>query len=107
MAPILVCLTTTPWTAALGLTSPDYVGLAIFQEQDAAAPILVSGSANVNITGTIYAASAAVKISGSGSLHLTGSAANSFASHLLVADLIVTGNGAVSVDTSDNNLELL
>jgi phosphodiesterase/alkaline phosphatase D-like protein len=91
--------------SALGLTAPQYVGLAIFQNSSSAAPILLS-SGEVTITGTIYAASATVNISGKGSLHLVGSAANNFGSHLIVSDLIITGNGALSVDTSDNNLEL-
>jgi phosphodiesterase/alkaline phosphatase D-like protein len=93
--------------ATLGLNDPQYVGLAIFQNSTSAAPILLSGSGDVNITGTIYAASAAVQVSGQGSLHLGGSATNNFGSHLIVADLIVTGTGGVSVDTSDNNLKLL
>jgi phosphodiesterase/alkaline phosphatase D-like protein len=93
--------------ASLGLSDQHYVGLAIFQESSSAAPILLSGSGDVKITGTIYAASASVSVTGKGSLHLVGSAAKNFGSHLIVADLAVTGTGGVNVDASDNNLELL
>jgi hypothetical protein len=45
--------------------------------------------------------------SGSASLSLKGDATKKLGSHLLVADLSVSGNGVVSVDASNNNLELL
>jgi hypothetical protein len=93
--------------ATLGLTAPQYVGPAIFQDRTSTAPIQLSGQGNVNITGSVYAASSAVTISGNGSLNLKGSPAKKSGAHLLVADLTVSGNGNVSVDTSDNNLELL
>jgi hypothetical protein len=96
--------------ASMGLSGPQfagYVGLAIFQAPASGAAITVSGQGNVNITGTMYAASATVNISGSASLNLKGDATRKFASHLIVADLVATGNGSVSVDASDNNLQLL
>jgi phosphodiesterase/alkaline phosphatase D-like protein len=96
--------------AGLGLTGPQYAGyqgLAIFQDRTSTAAITLSGQGNVNITGTLYAAAATITISGNGHLALAGSASKSFGSHLLAADLTVSGNGGVSVDTSNNNLELL
>jgi phosphodiesterase/alkaline phosphatase D-like protein len=96
--------------AGLGLTGPQYagyLGLAIFQDPNSTAALTLSGQGNVNIMGTVYAAGAAVNISGGGSLNLVGSAEKKFAAHLIVADLTVSGNGGVSVDTSNNNLELL
>jgi phosphodiesterase/alkaline phosphatase D-like protein len=96
--------------ADLGLTSSQYagfVGLAIFQDRTSTAGLSLSGQGSLNITGTIYAASATVKISSNGSLNLQGDAARKFGSHLLVSDLTVSGNGSVAVDASNNNLELL
>jgi hypothetical protein len=55
----------------------------------------------------VYAADGKAKVSGNGSLDLMGDATRGFASQLIVADLTVSVNGSVSVDTSDNNLELL
>jgi phosphodiesterase/alkaline phosphatase D-like protein len=96
--------------AGLGLTAPQDAalqGLAIFQDPGSAAAISVSGQASVNITGTIYAAGATVNVSGNASLNLQGDATKKFAAHLIAADLSVSGNGAVNVDASNNNLELL
>jgi hypothetical protein len=96
--------------ANLGLTGPQfagYQGLAIFQDPGASAALTLSGQGTINITGTVYAAAATVQVTGSASLNLVGSAAKKFGSHLIVADLAVSGNGAVSVDASNNNLELL
>jgi phosphodiesterase/alkaline phosphatase D-like protein len=95
--------------ADLGLTGPQYAGyqgLAIFQDRSSSASITLSGKGNVNITGTVYAAGATVQVTGGGSLNLVGSAAKKFGSHLIVGDLAVTGDGGVSVDASNNNLEL-
>jgi hypothetical protein len=96
--------------ADLGLTGPqfaDYVGLAIFQDRTSSAALTVGGHGSLSITGTVYAASAAVQISGNGSVSLEGSAMKKFGSHLLVADLTVSGNASITVDASDNNLQLL
>jgi hypothetical protein len=96
--------------AGLGLTGPQYagyLGLAIFQDRQATAALSLSGQANLQITGTVYAASATVTITGGGNLSLVGEAAKKFGAHLLVADLTVSGNGGVSVDASTNNLQLL
>src|SRR5262249_23120422 len=90
---------------SLGL-SPQYAGLAIFQDRNATAPITLSGQSSVNITGTVYAAAATVTVSGNASLSLQGDATKRLGSHLLVADLAVSGNGAVNVDASNNKLEL-
>ncbi len=95
---------------ALGLIASQYAayqGLAIFQDPTSTAAITLSGQENVTITGIVYAAAATVNVSGNGSLNLRGDATKEFGSHLIVDDLTVTGNGGVSVDTSDNNLELL
>jgi len=91
----------------LGLTGNGYVGLAIFEDRNYSASLSVTGSGTLNVTGTVYAADAKVEVSSNGSLNLKGDAKKKFASHLLVADLTVSGNAAVSVDTSDNYLEPL
>jgi hypothetical protein len=96
---------TAAQVADLGLDA-GYRGLAIFQDRGANAALSLTGQGNVTITGTVYAATATVKVTG-GSLSLVGSAAKKFGSHLIVADLAVGGNGGVSVDASNNNLELL
>jgi phosphodiesterase/alkaline phosphatase D-like protein len=96
--------------AGLGLTGPQYAGyqgLAIFQDRSSGAAWNLGGQSSLSVTGTVYAAGATVQISGGGSLSLVGNAAKKFGAHLLIADLTVSGNGSVSVDTSDNNLELL
>jgi hypothetical protein len=96
--------------ANLGLTGSQYAGyqgLAIFQDRNSQAALTVSGNGSLNITGTVYAAGATVNLSGNGSLNLEGDATRKFGSHLLVADLTVSGNAGVSVDASNNNLELL
>jgi hypothetical protein len=95
--------------ASLGLTGPQYagyVGLAIFQDRSSSAALTVSGQGSLTVTGTVYAAGATVQVTG-GTLSLVGSATKKFAAHLLVADLTVGGNGSVSVDASNNNLQLL
>lgn len=91
----------------LGLTGNGYVGLAIFEDRNYSALLSVTGSGTLNVTGTVYAADAKVEVSSNGSLNLMGDAKKEFASHLLVADLTVSGNAAVSVDTSDNYHEPL
>jgi phosphodiesterase/alkaline phosphatase D-like protein len=96
--------------ASLGLTGPQdagYQGLAIFQDRSATAALSLGGQASLSITGTVYAASATVQVTGGSSLSLMGDATRKFAAHLLVADLTVSGKGGVSVDASNNNLELL
>jgi hypothetical protein len=100
----------TAQLAALSLTGPQfagYQGLAIFQDPTSNAALSLSGQASVSITGTVYAAGATVNVSGGGSFSLAGDATKKFGSHLIVADLTVSGNGDVSVDASTNNLELL
>jgi phosphodiesterase/alkaline phosphatase D-like protein len=92
--------------AALGLTDARYVGLAIFQAPTATAALSVSGNGALNVTGTVYAADAAVSVTGNGALSLKGDATKKFGSHLLVADLLASGNGSVAVDASNNNLQL-
>ena len=77
-----------------------YQGIAVFQERNSTAAISLSGSGNVNITGTVYAASAAIKLSGNGNLNLNGNAPSGLAGHLIAADLLDSGNGSVLVDVS-------
>ena len=96
--------------AGLGLSGPQYaglVGLALFQDRASTAALTLSGQGSLNITGTVYAAGAAVQVSGGGTLSLAGSLANQFGARLIVADLAVSGNGDVSVDASNNHLQLL
>lgn len=86
-------------------TSGPYKGIAIFEDRVANAPALqFSGQANVQITGTIYAATALTHVADQAVLHLQGNAASKMGAHLIVADLQVSGNGVVKVDTSFNNL---
>jgi hypothetical protein len=96
--------------ATLTLTAPIngvYQGIAIFQDRVANAPTMqFSGLANVQITGTIYAAGALTQVKGSAVLQLQGSAVNQIGAHLIVSDLQVSGNGVVTVDASFNNLAL-
>jgi phosphodiesterase/alkaline phosphatase D-like protein len=91
---------------SLGL-SAGYLGVAIYQEPSSNAALSLGGQANVSVTGTVYAAGGPVTISGGSSLNLVGNADKKFGSHLIVADLSVSDNGAVNVDASNNNLEVL
>jgi phosphodiesterase/alkaline phosphatase D-like protein len=91
--------------SSLGLAA-GYKGLAIFQDRSSTAPLTLSGHASLSVIGSVYAASATVTLSG-GDLSLSGSSAEQFGAHLIAADLAVSGNGSVSVDASDNNLQLL
>jgi hypothetical protein len=91
--------------ASEGVTGPGFAaGLAIFQNPASGAVLSVTGQASLNVTGTVYAAGALVQVSGGGSLNLAGSTTKRFGAHLLAADMMVSGNGDVAVDTSDNDL---
>jgi hypothetical protein len=91
--------------ADLGLTGNGYLGLAVYEERRSTAEVGVGNQGNLNIVGTVYAAGAPFLVAGRGSLNLMGDAAKDFGAHLLAADLTVSDNGSVSIDTSDNHLE--
>ncbi len=73
-------------------TTGVYQGIAIFQSRTSAAPVTITGSGSLIITGTLYAPAATVNVSGNGLLQLLGAA-----SELIAADLSVIGNGVVKV----------
>jgi hypothetical protein len=66
-------------------------------------PIKISASASV----TLYAASADIRVSGQGQLTLHGDTGTSIGSRLIAFELKTSGKGAVAVDTSANNLDVL
>ena len=72
------------------MTTGTWAGMAIFQARTSAAAIVVSGSGSLNVTGTIYAASAAVDIQGSGVI-------DTFGSSLIADDLNDSGVGELLI----------
>jgi phosphodiesterase/alkaline phosphatase D-like protein len=93
--------------AGLGLTGPQFtglLGLAIFQNRRSNGALIVSGSGNVDITGSIYEAGATVKVLGGAHLNMMGNVTGMFGAHLIAGDLEVSGNGLVTVDATDNYL---
>jgi hypothetical protein len=85
-------------------TSGTYQGIALWQHGQCSTPAFaVTGQASLNITGTLYAPHSQVQVSGKGLLNLQGNAANRIGAHLIAFDLQVTGNGVVTIDTSDND----
>jgi hypothetical protein len=67
-----------------------WAGITLFQTRSSNAAIVVSGSGTVNVTGTVYAASATVDIAGAG-------AVDTFGSSLIADDLNVSGSGELLV----------
>jgi hypothetical protein len=78
-----------------GLTSGTYAGMVIFQARNAPEPLSITGNGNVNITGNIYAAGATLKMAGNG----TG---NNICSQYVTQDLVITGNGNLTVKDNQN-----
>lgn len=71
-------------------TSGLFASIAVYENRTSTAPISLSGNGEVDIRGTVYAASAPLTLSGNAKLPTLGS--------LDIADTItVTGNGAVAV----------
>jgi len=73
-------------------TSGTYSGIVIFQARTSTAPITVTGSASVSLTGALYAAAATVTLSGNESLTFQGTSGE-----LIVSDLSESGNALLSV----------
>jgi hypothetical protein len=71
------------------MTSGIYAGITIFQARASTALVSIVGNAGANITGTIYAASAAVDI--------TGNTNTEIGSQYIAASLNITGNSSFSV----------
>ena len=71
-------------------TSGTYAGISIFQNRTATAPLILTGSGSLNVTGGIYAAAAAASLTGSSSTNVAGS--------FFIADsAIITGTGQINV----------
>jgi hypothetical protein len=72
------------------MTTGVYAGISIFQDRTSTASLSITGNGNLNVSGTVYAASASVKITGKGSADVIGSQYISY-------DLTLTGNGNVTI----------
>jgi hypothetical protein len=72
------------------MTTGTWAGMTIFQSRTATAAMVVSGIGSVDVTGAIYAASAAVDIVGAGVV-------DTFGTSLIVDDLNVSGIGELLV----------
>jgi hypothetical protein len=75
------------------MTTGIYQGISIFQDRNSTAPISVTGSSTLNMTGTFYAASASVTIAGNGDL---------IGSQYISYDLNVNGGGALNINWDPN-----
>jgi hypothetical protein len=85
-------------------TSGPFLGMALWQARGSSVPVTVSGKGSVCLTGSLFAPSAAVSIGGKGAvLSLQGSRSQGLAAHLVAADLLVSEDGSVSVDASNND----
>lgn len=73
-------------------TSGTYQGMAIFQERSSNKNVSITGSGNMNIQGTFYAAGATMNVTAQGSL------LNTIGSQYIVNILNVTGSGNFQVD---------
>ncbi|MCI0638951.1 MAG: hypothetical protein L0Y72_22935 [Gemmataceae bacterium] len=96
--------------ASVTLSAPtdgDFKGFAVWQDRTSSESILISGQPRVRIIGTVYAAGADVQISGLADVGLEGSETDGIASHLVVGDLRVVGNGVLTVDTSNNDEQVM
>jgi hypothetical protein len=71
------------------LTDGAYADMTLFQARNSTNPITLVGNSAMNITGTIYAASAVINLSGNGGL---------IASDLIGKDMNVSGNGSFKVN---------
>lgn len=87
-------------------TSGIWQGISIFEARTSTAPITVSGSGQLILDGTLYAASAKVNVSGNAILALitksmmsSGGPCASSGANLIAYDLNVGGNGQVDVET--------
>ncbi|MGH7193925.1 MAG: calcium-binding protein, partial [Candidatus Saccharimonadales bacterium] len=83
-------------------TSGPYQGIAIFQDRNADAPLAVDGQGSLSVTGVIYAAGAPMNIAGGGQVHLSGNSAAGASARVVTDDLSVSGNGALTIDASQN-----
>jgi hypothetical protein len=75
-------------------TSGTYQGLTLFQDRQSANTLSVSGSGNMYITGTFYAAGGLMKISGGG--------ASQIGSQFISRFLEIDGNGALNINYDPN-----
>ncbi|MFO0908082.1 MAG: hypothetical protein U0794_06945 [Isosphaeraceae bacterium] len=89
---------TPPTTLPAAYTS--LRGMTYFQAPAATAPITLSGSGSLNITGTVYAPKAILTLSGNGSIVVNGNATNNVAARAILADLRLTGNGSVTINAA-------
>ncbi len=74
-----------------------YRGVVLFQDRTATAPLSITGSGNLSITGTIYAARAAVTLGGNGGLDNQGNPLDTLGSQYVCYDLRLTGSGGLAV----------
>jgi len=66
-----------------------YAGISIWQERNSNVAVSITGNANMNITGTIYAANAPVNVDGNGAVTI--------GSQYISRTLTIGGNGAVNI----------
>jgi hypothetical protein len=84
-------------SAAVRLTPPTdgtYQGVTLFQARGSAVPVGITGTARLDVVGTVYAPRAPVTVSGNA--HLTGLGQPGSVNQVIAYDLTVTGNGQVT-----------
>lgn len=91
---------------SLRLTPPTagpYKGITLFQGGTSESSINITGSASVDIVGTVYAPGAELNITGNGTLVGLSDPANLIGSEFVLNELNVTGNGSLQIDAHYNN----
>jgi hypothetical protein len=73
-------------------TSGTYKGISIFQERSSNKQISVTAQGNMNVSGTLYAASAKFTLTAQGNY------SNPFGSQWIAYQLVVTGSGSFTVN---------
>ncbi|HEV3080238.1 MAG TPA: Ig-like domain-containing protein, partial [Gemmataceae bacterium] len=84
-------------------TSGTYKGITLFQARAAQEEIELTGNAQLNLVGTIYAAGGQLEITGNGQLNGAGDSADFIGSQFIGSDMKASGNGQITLDARDFN----
>ena len=78
-------------------TSGAYAGISIFQARSATQQITFSGSSVASISGAVYAAAAPVVLSGNANVMIGSSQFDAIGDGLIADDLNISGNAVLNV----------
>jgi hypothetical protein len=79
-------------------TGGAYSNIAIWQDRASNAPVTLTGNGSMNITGTIYAASAPLNITSNSSGGIISPSANTIGSQYVSSDLTLSGNSNTTIN---------